>query len=164
MRGLRDRAAVAGRSQNERHSSPGKFRLNGGFFVVPRRGVSTLDVSSARRIALKLVLGQAAATLGVAAVFLALSGALAARSALLGGGIGVAANLAMVMVAFRPAGSDPKRIMRGFYRGEAVKLGLTVLLFAATLKFLVIAAAPFFVAYAATFLVYWIALARSVQV
>ncbi len=114
----------------------------------------------ARRTALKLVLGQGAATLVVAALFLAFSGAAAARSALLGGGIGVVASLGMVVVAFGPTAGDPRRILRGFYRGEAVKLGLTVLLFAVALRFFVIAPAPFFAAYVATFLVYWIALAR----
>jgi ATP synthase protein I len=122
--------------------------------------VSTLDVTSARRIALQLVLLQAAATSLVAGLFLIFSGAPAAQSALLGGGISVAATLAMVVVAFRPVGGDPKRIARGFYRGEAVKLGVTVLLFALALKYFAIAAAPFFAAYIATFLVYWIALVR----
>lgn len=122
--------------------------------------MSTLDVTGARRIALQLVLLQAAATSVVAGLFLFFSGAPTAQSALLGGGIGVMATLAMVVVAFRPVGGDPKRIARGFYRGEAVKLGVTVLLFALALKFFAIAAAPFFVAYIATFLVYWIALAR----
>lgn len=122
--------------------------------------MSTLDVTSARRIALQLVLLQAAATSLVAGLFLIFSGAPAAQSALLGGGIGVTATLAMVVFAFRPAGNDPRRIARGFYRGEAAKLGVTVLLFVLALKVFEIAAAPFFAAYIATFLVYWIALAR----
>lgn len=121
--------------------------------------MSTLRLS-ARRIPLQLVLGQAGATLVVAALFLVFSGAAAAQAALLGGGIGVAASLAMVLVAFRSAGDDPKRILRGFYRGEAVKLGVTVLLFALALGNLEIAAAPFFAAYVATFVAYWFALAR----
>ncbi len=127
--------------------------------AMTRTGVSTPEVS-AKRVPLQLVLGQAAATFVVAALFLVFSGTAAAQSALLGGGIGVAASLAMALVAFRPAGGDPRRILRGFYRGEAVKLGVTVLLFAAALRFLEIAAAPFFAAYIATFIVYWVALAR----
>ena len=45
--------------------------------------------------------------------------------------------------------------------GEGVKLALTVVLFVAVLKSYEIAALPFFVAYIATLLVYWIALVTS---
>jgi len=120
--------------------------------------VSTLDVTGARRIAMRLVLGQAVATSVVAALFLVFSGAAAARSALLGGAIGVVASLVMVLVAFRPDNRDPKRVWRAMYRGAAVKWGLTVLLFAVALQVFEIVMAPFFVAYIATFMVYRIAL------
>ena len=124
--------------------------------------MSTVDVTGARRAALMLVLTQVAATLIIAVSFLLGSNARAAVSALIGGGIGVAASLAMVIVMFRGAsGADPKRILGSTYRGEAVKLGLTVLLFAAALKFVELAVLPFFVTYAATFVVYWIALVKS---
>ncbi len=124
--------------------------------------MSTIDVTGARRAALMLVLAQAAATLILAVSFLIGSDAHAAVSALIGGGIGVAASLAMVVFMFRGAsGADPKRIVRGAYRGEAAKLGLTVVLFVAALKFVDVAVLPFFVTYAATLLVYWIALVKS---
>lgn len=124
--------------------------------------MSTVDVTGARRAALMLVLAQVAATLIIAVSFLIGSGARAAVSALIGGGIGVAASLAMVFFMFRGAsGADPRRILRGAYRGEAVKLGLTVLLIVAALKFVELAVLPFFVTYAATFVVYWIALVKS---
>ena len=124
--------------------------------------VSTEDVRGARRAAMNLVLAQFAATLIIAVSFLIGSSAQACASALIGGGIGVAASLAMAMIMFRSgSGRDPKRILRGAYRGEAVKLALTVLLIVAALKFVELAVLPFFVAYSATFLVYWIALVKS---
>ena len=123
--------------------------------------MSTIDVTGARRAALMLVLAQFAVTLILAATFLIGSDARAAVSALIGGGVGVAASLAMVVVMFRGAGADAKRILRSTYRGEAVKLGITVLLIVAALKFVELAVLPFFVTYAATFLVYWIALVKS---
>ena len=165
MRGLRDRGAAPRVPLIERHFSPQLPGRNSGVFVVRRPGiettrVSTLDVTGARRIALRLVLGQAVATLAVAAAFLVFSGSTAARSALLGGAIGVAASLAMTLIVFGRGPSDPKRIARSFFRGEAVKLGLTVLLFAVVLQVFAIAVAPFFVAYAATYVVFWIALLK----
>jgi len=124
--------------------------------------VSTVDVKGARRAALKLVLAQIAATLIIAVLFLIGSGARAGASALIGGGIGVAASLAMVMIMFRRvSGADPRGVMRSAYRGEAVKLALTVLLIVAALKLVELAVLPFFVAYTATFVVYWIALVKS---
>jgi ATP synthase protein I len=123
--------------------------------------MSTIDGSGARRAALMLVLAQLAVTLILAATFLIGSDAHAAESALIGGGVGVAASLAMVTVMFRGAGADPKRILRSTYRGEAVKLGLTVVLIVAALKNVELAVLPFFVTYAATFLVYWIALVKT---
>lgn len=124
--------------------------------------VSSEDVRGARRAAMNLVLAQIAATLMIAVLFLLGSGARAAASALIGGGIGAAASLAMVMIMFRRmSGADPKSVLRSAYRGEAVKLALTVLLIVAALKLVELAVLPFFVAYTATFVVYWIALVKS---
>lgn len=109
-----------------------------------------------------MVLAQVGATLLVAAVFLIWRDAHAAMSALVGGGIGVAAALAMVAFMFRrTGGDDPHRVVRNAYKGEAAKLGVTVLLFVAALKFLELAALPLFVAYIATLAVHWVALLRK---
>ena len=127
--------------------------------------VSTADSSSARRSALMLVLAQIAATFIIAVSFLIGSDARAGTSALIGGGIGAAASLAMVLIMFRGAGAgDPKRILRDAYRGEAVKLAVTVLLIVWALRWEELAVLPFFVAYVATFVVYWIALVKSSNV
>lgn len=124
--------------------------------------MNTVDATGARRVAHRLVFHQAAATLVVAALFMAFAGEWAALSALIGGGIAVAASLAMVALAFRVTGdTSPRRVMHGFYRGEAVKLGVTVLLFAAAIRSGEVAVAPLFTAYIATYLVYWVALLRN---
>ena len=124
--------------------------------------VSTEDVKGARRAAMKLVLAQFAATLIIAVSFSIGSGAPAGASALIGGGIGAAASLAMAMIMFRSSsGAYPQRILRNAYRGELVKLALTVVLIVAALKWVDLAVLPFFVAYAATFVVYWVALVKS---
>jgi ATP synthase protein I len=123
--------------------------------------MSTIDVSGARRAALMLVLAQVAATLILAVAFLVGSSARAALSALIGGGISVAASLAMVFFMFRGAAMDPKRVLRSAYRGEAAKLGIMILLIVVALKTVELAVLPFFVTYAATLLVYWIALVKA---
>lgn len=162
MRGLRDRGAAPAPPTPLVTAQIG---LNSGVFVARGFGAHCMQEAvsmqvDSRRVAWRLVLWQVVATSVVAVLFLVFSGAAHAGSALLGGAIGVVATVAMVIVAMRPAEEDPRRIMRGFYRGEAVKLGLTVLLFAVALKFFEIAVGPFFAAYIATFLVYWVALAR----
>jgi ATP synthase protein I len=122
--------------------------------------MSTVDGTGAKRTVLMVVLLQLIATLILAVAFLIGSGSRAGAAALIGGGIGVASSLAMVMFMFRGAGGDPKQIMRSTYRGEAVKLGLTVVLFVVALRSGV-AAVPLLVAYIATSFAYWLVLIRS---
>ena len=121
-----------------------------------------VDLPRARRFALRIVAGQAAVTVIAAVLFWALAGANGARSALLGGGIGTVASLAMTVVSFGSrAGSDAQHAMRAFLVGEAVKLGLVVVLFVVVLKVLKVSPAALFAAYVATFFVYWLALASA---
>jgi len=116
-------------------------------------------VATGQRAALQIVVGQVAMAALVAAVFLVTSGAHASFSALTGGGIGAAASLAMIFAMFADS-SDPKRMLSRFFRGEATKLGLTVLLFALAFKLGQFAALPLLAGYVATFVVYWIALLK----
>lgn len=131
--------------------------------------VSTIDFASVRRQALWVVVGQVAVALcGGLICYLALD-ARAAISALLGGGIGAAATLVQVLVGLRnSAGKEPQALVSGFYRGSVMKLLVTVVLFVLALKLLAQggrspAPAPLFVTYVATFLVYWLALARTLR-
>lgn len=118
-----------------------------------------IDLTRARRLAFGLVLGQAAVTAAVALVSLAIAGPRAAQSALLGGGISVLASLAMALVVFGRAGASAERTLGAFYLGEALKVAVVVALFVVVLRLIKTSPAAMFTAYAATFLVYWIALA-----
>ena len=86
-----------------------------------------------------------------------------AVSALIGGSIGAAATLAQVLIGLRNSvGKQPQVvILRSFLRGSALKLVVTVVLFVVALRGHKLAPAPLFVTYVATFLVYWVALART---
>ena len=121
--------------------------------------MSRIDLPHARRLAFGVVLGQAGTTVVVAASAWAIADRLAARSALLGGGIATVASLAMAALALGgTAAADAQRALSAFYRGEATKLVLIVALFAAVLRWVRVAPLAMFVAFAATLLVYWIAL------
>jgi ATP synthase protein I len=123
--------------------------------------VNELDPKGARRVALRMVMRQVVVTAAIAAIFWGLRGQLDAVSALMGGGIGIAASLAMVMFVFREsAQGDPQRIMRNAYKGEVAKIALTIVLFGIVLKFLEVAALPLFLAYIAALLMHWVALVR----
>jgi ATP synthase protein I len=116
----------------------------------------------ARRQALMLVVVQAAMAAVVALVCAALKGAPAGLAALTGGGIGVTASLAQVVVSFRAsAAGNPAAIARGFYRGEALKIAVTVMLFVIALRAQRFTPGALFAGYVATFVAFWVALARA---
>jgi len=125
--------------------------------------VVAIGVPNARRLSFGVVLGQAVVTLVVALVSFALAGSAGAWSALLGGGISTLASLAMALVAFAGAPKSAQGMAAAFYVGEAVKLALVVVLFVFVLKVMRVSPLPLFMAYMATFLVYWIVLARLVR-
>ncbi len=110
-----------------------------------------------------LVVGQVAIA-GIVALTCALwLGASAGVAAAAGGGIGAVASLAQVASGFRRStAGDAPAIARGFYRGEAIKIALTVLLFVLALRGRRLAAGPLFAGYVATFVAYWFALWRTV--
>lgn len=123
----------------------------------------TIELPSARRLAFGVVLGQAGVTLLAALASLAVGGPAAAVSALLGGGIGTAASLAMAIVAFG-GGRAPRSVplvLAAFFAGELAKLAVMIGLSIAVWRWMRPAPGPMFAAYGATFLVYWIALAGA---
>lgn len=123
--------------------------------------MNELDHKGARRVALRMVMRQVLVTVAVAAIFWGLKGQREAVSALMGGGIGIAASLAMVMFVFRKsAQGDAKLIMRNAYKGEVAKIGITIVLFGIVLKFFEVAALPLFLAYIAALLMHWVALVK----
>ena len=121
--------------------------------------MSVIDLPRARRLAFRVVLGQAGVTLLAGLLAWALSGARAGCSALAGGGIATAGSLVMALVGLGGtlAGSA-QRALGAFYIGEALKLVIVAVLFVIVLKVMRVAPLALFAAFAATFLVYWIAL------
>jgi ATP synthase protein I len=111
-----------------------------------------------------LVAGQAAIAAAVAIVCALGMGAQAGIAAGIGGGIGTAASLVQVASGFRRgAAGDAKAIARGFYRGEALKIAVTVMLFVLALRGRHFAPGPMLAGYVATFVAYWVALARTLR-
>ena len=117
-----------------------------------------IDLPRARRLAYGVVLGQALVTAVAALVALGLAGREAAVSALLGGGIATAGSVAMVALVFAGAAVDSRRIVAAFYAGEALKLAVVVVLFVVVLKTVRVVPLAMLAGFAATYLMYWIAL------
>ena len=100
-------------------------------------------------------------TLAAALVGWALGGVHVGLSAALGGAIGTLASLGMALMAFRGKScSSAARIIGAFYAGEIVKVAVAIASFILVLKLTGAAPLPMFAAYMATFVVYWIVLAR----
>ncbi len=122
----------------------------------------TIGLPSARRLAFGVVLGQAAVTLAAALASRLIGGVSDAVSALLGGGIGTVASLAMALIAFggRAPRSGPQWLAF-FFLGELAKLTLMIGLFIAAWHWMRPSPIAMLAAYGATFLVYWVALAGA---
>jgi ATP synthase protein I len=125
--------------------------------------MGSLGFSTAWREALLIIAAQAAVTLLLALLCWLIWGDLAGQSALIGGSIGTLGSLVQASFGMRrlPAGADPQRLLAGLYRGEAMKVAVTVLAFVWVLRALRVAPAELFCVYAATFVAYWLALART---
>jgi ATP synthase protein I len=124
--------------------------------------VIAIDLPNPRRLALSVVLGQAAVTLLCALASWAIADSRAAISALLGGGISSLASLAMALVGFgKQAATDPQRALRAFFVGETAKVGVVIVLFVVVLKTMKVVPLAMLGAYIATFFVFWVALANA---
>jgi F0F1-type ATP synthase assembly protein I len=124
--------------------------------------VLAIDLPHARRLAFGVVLAQAAVTVAAALCALGLADRHAALSALLGGGIATLGSLVMAALVFGGGkGLDAQRVLGTFYLGEAVKVAVVIVLFVLTLKWVNVAPLAMLLAFAATFLVYWIALVSA---
>ena len=123
------------------------------------------ELPDLRRVAYGLVLAQLILTVAVTLGCLVLWNRNAALSAAVGGGIGVAANLVLALVAFRKGERSLAEMVSAFYIGEAVKFGVTIVLFIvvlATMKRMLVPGA-LFGAFVATFLVHWMVLPRAMR-
>jgi F0F1-type ATP synthase assembly protein I len=124
--------------------------------------LSNPDVQKGRRQALSVVLSQVLVGALVAIVCHAIEGARAGASALLGTGIGVAATSLMALAMLRHGeGVSAAQAAIGFLTGWLVKVGFTVALLVMALRSPQVEAVPLIVAYAATFVGYWIGAARA---
>jgi ATP synthase protein I len=117
-----------------------------------------IDLPHARRLAFGVVLGQAGVTLVAALAAWGIAGREAAWSALLGGGIATLGSLAMAALVFAGAAANAQRIVAAFYAGEGVKLAVVVALFVVVLRTVRVVPLAMLASFAATYLVYWIAL------
>lgn len=106
-----------------------------------------------RRLAARILLAQAAATILLAALAWGVWGARYGASALSGGAIGLVANVFMTLMALRPVRSAGGALGRLFF-GQVAKVGLTVALFVIAARTGKLAWVPFLVAYAASLLVF----------
>jgi ATP synthase protein I len=123
--------------------------------------VIAIDLALARRLALSVVLGQAAVTVICALAAWLISDARAALSAVLGGGISTVASLAMAIFGLGGrSAADPQRALRTFFVGETAKIAVMIVLFVAVLKTMKVVPLAMLGTYAATFLVFWLALAN----
>jgi F0F1-type ATP synthase assembly protein I len=123
--------------------------------------VITLDLPSARRLAFLCVRAQLLVTVLVAAISLAIAGQRAGWSAVIGGGASTLARVAMALLAFgRMAGSSAERMLLAFYVGELAKIMVVIVVLVLALVFMKVNPAALIAAYVATFLVYWVVLAR----
>ena len=127
-----------------------------------RDTVIAIDLPNPRRLALSVVLGQAAVSVICALVSYWVAGADAAISALLGGGISSVASLAMALVGFgKKTATDPQRAVRAFFAGEMAKVAVVIVLFVVVLKTMKVVPLAMLGAYIATFFVFWVALAKA---
>ena len=124
-----------------------------------------IDLPNPRRLALSVVLGQAAVTLLCALASFGIADSRAALSALLGGGISCVASLAMALVGFgKQAATDPQRAIRAFFVGETAKVAVVIVLFVVVLKTMKVVPLAMLGSYIATFTVFWVALASALPV
>ncbi|HXY97747.1 MAG TPA: ATP synthase subunit I [Steroidobacteraceae bacterium] len=117
-----------------------------------------IDLPQARRLAFSVVLGQAGVTVIATLAAWGIAGQAAAMSALLGGSVATVGSMAMVAVVFAGAAANAQRIVSAFYTGEAVKLAVVVVLFVVVLRTVRVVPLAMLAGFAATYLVYWIAL------
>ena len=87
----------------------------------------------------------------------------AAVSVVVGGSIGVVANLGYVLRAMRMSGgNDPVKVYQAQAAGEGFKFLLTLVGFALVfLGYKDVAVLPLFLGYASTFVIYWVALLKQ---
>jgi F0F1-type ATP synthase assembly protein I len=127
--------------------------------------VAAVELPGLRRVAYGVVLAQAVLTVLLAVLGYVFKGPHVALSAALGGGIGTAANLTLVMIAFRKGARELMDVVRAFYIALAAKFGVVIVLFVVVLVTMKGMLVPWVLlgAFVAVFLVYWLVLPRAMR-
>jgi F0F1-type ATP synthase assembly protein I len=124
--------------------------------------MSAIDLPHARRLAFMCVRAQVVVTLLVAAVSLVVAGPRGAWSAVVGGGASTLGSVAMALLAFgRLSGTGAERMLLAFYVGEFAKIMAVIVVLVVALVFMKVNPVAMISAFMATFLVYWVVLARA---
>ena len=111
-----------------------------------------------RAIAYRLVLWQALSVLALSLIFLVIWGTNASLSALVGGGICVLPNFVFATLAFRRAGASvAQEVYKDFFRGEALKLVLVIVLFSVVFKTMQVDFLSLFLGFVTAMIVHWLA-------
>lgn len=99
---------------------------------------------------------QLGVTLIIATLFALTNNANAAVSAILGGLVYIIPNAYFALTLFKHQGARAaKQIVKGFYKGEALKLILTILLFTAVFLLYRVSPLAFFVSYITVLMTHW---------
>jgi ATP synthase protein I len=113
--------------------------------------------SRGRSTAYRLIAMQALAVLLVSIIFFLTNGVKEGYSALCGGVISIFPNFVFATLAFRNAGaSAAKEVITDFFKGEALKLVLVIVLFWVVFKTLDVIYLPLFVTYALAIFLHWL--------
>ena len=106
----------------------------------------------------RLLACQTGLTLLFASVAMLISGKMAVETVVLGGLVSIIPNALFARILFKHQGAQAaKQIVKGFYRGEAAKILLTILLFGLVFKYFKIVPLLFFVVYILVQMVLWFA-------
>lgn len=107
---------------------------------------------------LKMVAFQLLLVLSLALISTVFFSNKAGYSALFGGITFLLPNFIFVWMAFAHAGArQSRKVLRGFYAGEAIKLFLTVLLFVVFLKYGVLSLSAFYISFSLLVISQWLA-------
>lgn len=107
---------------------------------------------------LRLLFIQSVLTTLIAGVVTLFSSATAGLSAVLGGCVSILPTACFARKLFQYQGARAaKQIVNSFYKGEALKIGLSILLFALVFKFFKIVPLVFFSTYIVVQMTFWFA-------
>lgn len=117
-------------------------------------GSRSLQTTISKLIGLQVLVATVASL-----VALGVGGAGAAKSAALGGSIGVIPSAAYGFLLIKKPFGSPRAVLQRQYLGESCKLVLTLLMFGASFAWVRdLSVLPFFATYMLTLAVYWAAL------